>query len=658
VDSFVETINDGVDARMLQQADLEPVGQHPIGPIGQHPEDQQRSTWPTAAPSRYNWRIVTGLLMPAALLVFIMLTLRNPTLTHAAGLGSKQPEHLTLTWQHDPATTQSFTWRTAAGQEGTVVEYIETANYIGFPYYKAQQIIGMEIPFLSDAGEMLIHEAEAVGLQPNVSYTYRVGSGNNGEWSGPHQFVSGPDPLQPFSFLFVSDTQAFPNQSTVNGYGIWSEMLAKALKQQPDARFVLLSGDIVDYGYLQDQWEQWFHAARDMLPGINMVPTLGNHDVLKTGTKNFRAQFQLPRNGPMGEEELAYSFDYGAMHIAVLNSEGDLTSQAAWLREDMAASTRPWKIAAFHRSPFQSHAERASIHVRDAWTPIFDETGVDLVLTGHDHAYMRSWPLYQGENVADGEGTTYVIGGTAGSKFYDMGDFPWMRVKFDDNTQIFSTVSVTQDELAFRVTTRDGSSIDAFKLYKPVYGQRYMDVFPSHWAHDTIESLSKDGIIEGIEPGQFHPSKETTRAEFTSMVAKALQLPAEETSSFIDVQQNQWHYKAIAAAAKAGLVQGIDSNHFGPDSWLTRQELAALLVRAYEWKTQKTPMAGGIRLSQYKDRPEMAVWATPAIEAALELQLLAGRTDILFAPREFATRAETARALENLLANINPAQAH
>lgn len=138
------------------------------------------------------------------------------------------------------------------------------------------------------------------------------------------------------------------------------------------------------------------------------------------------------------------------------------------------------------------------------------------------------------------------------------------------------------------------------------------------------------------------------------MLTRALQLPAADTSSFVDIQPNQWYYEAIAAAAKAGLVQGSDSKHFDPKGLLTRQEMAALLVRAHDWKSQKVSKASGSKLSMYIDRSEVAGWAEQPIEAALELRLLAGRTDSLVAPLEFATRAETARALENLLRLLNP----
>ncbi|SFM06561.1 S-layer homology domain-containing protein [Paenibacillus sp. 1_12] len=603
-------------------------------------------------PFSYRWKGIVGLLLLAVVLLFIFLALKIPNKVQAVGIGTKLPEHLNLTWQHDPKTTQSFTWRTAQGRVGTVVEYVKTSEYVGFPSEGAQQIAGTEVPFLSDVGEMLIHEAEAVDLQPGVSYTYRVGSGKNGEWSGPHQFVTDSNGMQPFTFLFVSDTQAAADPSNVSGYGVWGEMLNKALIQQPDARFLLLSGDIVDLGYSQAHWENWFEAAKDKLPGLNMVPTLGNHDVLKTGTKNFRAQFQLPQNGPVGEKELAYSFDYGSVHVAVLNSEGNLSEQAAWLREDMKASEMPWKIVAFHRSPYQSHAARASLDVRDAWTPIFDEAGVDLVLTGHDHAYMRSWPLYKGQNVAEGEGTTYVIGGTAGPKFYDMGDYPWMKVKFDDNTQIFSAVTVAKEALTFRVTTREGNSVDAFTIHKPVPGQRYMDVTPSHWAYTTIDNLSHEGIVDGVEPQRFRPSRETTRAEFTSMLAKALHLPKGPAStSFSDVQPGDWFQAVVASVVKAGLIQGSDLNHFAPNERLTRQELAVLLVRAYDWQTKVVRPGTSVntQLTAFTDHNQVSSWAAASIETALELKLLSGRSENIFAPKEFATRAETAKALDNLL---------
>jgi hypothetical protein len=164
-----------------------------------------------------------------------------------------------------------------------------------------------------------------------------------------------------------------------------------------------------------------------------------------------------------------------------------------------------------------------------------------------------------------------------------------------------------------------------------------------------------------VEPLRFRPSQETTRAEFTSMLARALHLPASPAAApFSDVLESDWFQAVVASAVKAGLIQGqgSDSNHFAPNEQLTRQELAVLLVRAYDSQQVQSTVRNRSgttiqQLSSFADQTQAAGWAASSIEAALELKLLSGRTESLFAPAAFATRAETARALENLLSLLH-----
>lgn len=415
---------------------------------------------------------LSALLLTSALSNQALLPLESGTSEAAAKstvpvktVGGTYPEQLTLTWAHQPATSIALTWRSAPSVKESAIELIPTASYKGFPDPKAKRITGRSSPFATDLGTMQIHEVEATGLNPNTSYTYRVGDGK-GRWSGPYRFTTAPGDAAPFTFLFTTDTQSYPNAGAKNGYGIHGEILSKALKQYPNARFLLVGGDMVDAGNQGIHWENWFMATRGILPKLPIVPTLGNHDVMGNGEDRFTASFQLPKNGPSGEIERAYSFDYGNMHMAVLNSQGDLKKQGEWLRKDLAASKKMWKIVVIHRPPYQTHPSRSNPDVQRTILPIVDEAKVDLLLSGHDHTYLRTWPLKGGKRVSDGKGTVYVIGGTGGPKFYGMGNYSWMRVKWDTDRQIYSAVTVDGKKLTMTVTTRDGKKVDAFTLTK------------------------------------------------------------------------------------------------------------------------------------------------------------------------------------------------
>ncbi|MBE3576233.1 MAG: phosphodiester glycosidase family protein [Limnochordales bacterium] len=387
-------------------------------------------------------------------------------------LGSRQPEHIVLTWKHDPSTSQTFTWRTSPEVTGTVLQIVPASRFDGtFPETDQdatgiRTVFGTSYPFLTSKGEMQIHEVEVTGLEPGTEYAYRVGDGTPAGWSKPARFTTAPAGAQPFTFLFVTDTQAIANASTSNGYGIWGEVLGKALREYPEARFVLIPGDLVDAGDQQEHWEYWFAAARDYLPFIPVVPALGNHELIGGGEAAFLAQFQLPENGPPGQVEKVYSLGYGNLHLAVLNTEGDLASQVEWLRQDMAKSDKMWKVVALHRPPYHSRDISDSKYVQDALAPVFDELGIDLVLAGHDHSYMRSWPLYRGRIVGDGEGTVYIVGGTAGSKFYSVGNHEWMRVTLKESVQVYTAITIDGNKLSVTAITRDGRVIDSFTMAK------------------------------------------------------------------------------------------------------------------------------------------------------------------------------------------------
>ncbi|WP_164985297.1 phosphodiester glycosidase family protein [Ammoniphilus sp. CFH 90114] len=380
-------------------------------------------------------------------------------------LGDKKPRHLVQSMKNDPKTTRAITWNTRPDVEGTVLEYVPVDEFTSFEASHVQQVQGTSSLLPNAIGEMRVHVAEATQLKPGTIYTYRVGDGTADGWSDPSTFETEAAKSSPFTFLVAGDSQA----GTQAGFNIYRDTMRAAMQKHPDAKFIKHIGDIVDDGNLLQQWIMFFNAAQETSSNLPFVPVLGNHDVYGEGAKLFASFIQNPENGPAGEMENVYSFDYGDVHFAMLNSEvgGDgLRKQAEWLRADMEKSTKKWKVVMFHRAPYHSNPLRGADATRNIFAPVIEELGVDLVLVGHDHAYARTYPMKGGKNVAPGEGTVYVIAGSTGPKFYPATKYSYIDALFDEDTQMFTAITVDGNELKLEATTIDGRVVDTHSLFK------------------------------------------------------------------------------------------------------------------------------------------------------------------------------------------------
>ena len=132
-------------------------------------------------------------------------------------------------------------------------------------------------------------------------------------------------------------------------------------------------------------------------------PCPGNHDENPTtGILNYLNYFTLPG------EETYYSFSWGSMNFYSLNSLApNIYEQRKWLVNEMSNSQQPFNIVFFHHSPFGT-----GLHSQAGWMRLdYEEMGVDVVMTGHDHIYSRI------EKVGD-ENVHYIINGLGGKSLY------------------------------------------------------------------------------------------------------------------------------------------------------------------------------------------------------------------------------------------------
>ncbi|MBT2291879.1 S-layer homology domain-containing protein [Paenibacillus albidus] len=185
------------------------------------------------------------------------------------------------------------------------------------------------------------------------------------------------------------------------------------------------------------------------------------------------------------------------------------------------------------------------------------------------------------------------------------------------------------------------------------FNKSYADVPDAHWANRTLKVLSAKQIVTGMNDTSFDPQGTTTRAEFTALLVRALGIqPASKPAGFRDVTEGAWYTPSISAALEAGLIQGISDQEFAPNRYITREQIAVLLMRAYNRSGGTGHPEPADRIAPFQDKDELSAWAKAEVNQAVGLGLMRGRSDSVFAVKEPAVRTETAQAVLNLLQTL------
>jgi hypothetical protein len=166
------------------------------------------------------------------------------------------------------------------------------------------------------------------------------------------------------------------------------------------------------------------------------------------------------------------------------------------------------------------------------------------------------------------------------------------------------------------------------------------------WAKNPIELLAGAGFVSGVDGDCFEPDRPVTRAEFASLLVRALGIQAgsADANPFKDVQAGRWYADPVKAAYGAGLISGDEDGTFRPDSAITREEVATALARAM--KLQPTD-----REMTFADLDRIAAWAREGVAAAVEKGLIKGFPDGTFRPGDTASRAQCAVMVQQMLAD-------
>lgn len=443
--------------------------------------------------------------------------------------GVLTPVQIHTTWEDDPSTGVTVTWKSDVDYLFHVVKYgTEPGSYpnwvSGDSHWSPNQLIG------------IIHDVELTDLDPDTKYYFKCGDGLL-TWSDECSFHTAPEGFSgSFSFTVGGDDGISPNAAAV------AEILA-----EEDARFHLHTGDLSCADGVQILWDTWFLNSELYMRSRQIYPSIGNHEVedidavrdapLNLFERGFTDDFGFGRSTYLGRfalpgNEQWHSVDYGPIHLVSLDSDEDYyegSEQYQWLEEDLAeASQDPatsWIICLFHKPPYSaSPVHGSSMGIRASFCPLFDRYGVDLAFNGHDHNYERSFPMYAEEVTTDEMyyyenpgGTIYIVTGGGGRWLYESGTDYWTLMSVSKHHYINCNL-VAEDELLVEVVSAHycpvealltgasgrGELLDEFRIVKSGgrgHSER-MDLereIIARRAHAGLEPLSRPGIAEKLE---------------------------------------------------------------------------------------------------------------------------------------------------------------
>jgi hypothetical protein len=389
----------------------------------------------------------TGLL--AAVGPLSILGAARPAQASSAAAGGT-PEQIHLAWGADPASSMTVSWA-SPGEASRARVHLRPGDGGSRTISAIQRVYTDGL----NGGTVFTYHAEITGLRPGTTYSYTVTADNDSSEPFASTFTTAPQGRAPFRFTSFGDL-ATPNTQWVLSYGQSAFAVAAVESFQP--LFHLLNGDLC-YANLNpslqpEVWRDFGNNNQASAANRAWMPCLGNHEVeFNNGPQGFNSvltRYRLPDNHVPGFRGNWYKFRVGSVLFISLDADdviyqdgaafvagpASLTpaastgnppippgtsfyirgysggAQTAWLEQTLREARQDpsidWIIAQMHQIACSSSAtgNGSDLGIRQAWLPLFDRYGVDLVLNGHEHDYERSFPCRGFDSMAGTEVAT------------------------------------------------------------------------------------------------------------------------------------------------------------------------------------------------------------------------------------------------------------
>ena len=175
-------------------------------------------------------------------------------------------------------------------------------------------------------------------------------------------------------------------------------------------------------------------------------------------------------------------------------------------------------------------------------------------------------------------------------------------------------------------------------------GEPFLDVNEGDWFYDAVAYAYENGLMDGVGGNRFAPNSATTRAQLVTILYRMEGQPVVSGDlPFTDVEAGTWYTNAVGWAAQNGIVNGVGDDTFAPGNDLTREQLVTILYRYAESKGYD--VSASADLAGYPDGEEIQAYAREAMAWAVAENIIQGMEDDTLKPAGNASRAQIATIL-------------
>lgn len=173
------------------------------------------------------------------------------------------------------------------------------------------------------------------------------------------------------------------------------------------------------------------------------------------------------------------------------------------------------------------------------------------------------------------------------------------------------------------------------------------DVSENEWYYNPIKSAYDNGLMTGVSDTEFAPNTDITRGMFITVLHRIDgETKSDVDYTFSDVNENDYFANAVAWGSENDIISGYSDTEFAPNDNITREQMAAILLRYAEYKGIDTSNID--TLDNYSDTETISDYAVSAFQWACGNEIISGFSDNTLRPKSNTTRAQAAVVFDKI----------